>query len=306
MKDIFRILNPDNTMSFNRLLAHSIGLLETVMYCSLLSKYAYYEQHGMLDNGWFYSTAEDIAESTTLTTKQQRRCINNLEQIGLIRCEVRGLPAKRYFWLNDDVRVIEKLIAADSGKSSLDERAKLYEMSNGNTDNPNSTVKPNVDATAVSPVLPNGQTSFAETAKQVLPKGQNCSISKTKDNNLKSINLSEIRIDDIAAKYGESFAQMVEDVIECGLSENITCNLYGEEISPQQIAAAYKNITYDTICRVADYITERKNIRHIKKYLVAALYSAALEPQRLPDKSQMQSSIDMDMVMARLQQQYSY
>ncbi|CCY20898.1 putative uncharacterized protein [Eubacterium sp. CAG:786] len=77
MKAIFKLLNPDNTMSINRQLAHAIGLAEAVVYGALLSKYAYYDQHGLLTDGdWFYSTVEDLEESTALTARQQRRCID--------------------------------------------------------------------------------------------------------------------------------------------------------------------------------------------------------------------------------------
>lgn len=79
MKAIFKLLNPDNTMSINRQLAHAIGLAEAVVYGALLSKYAYYDQHGLLTDGdWFYSTVEDLEESTALTARQQRRCIDTL------------------------------------------------------------------------------------------------------------------------------------------------------------------------------------------------------------------------------------
>lgn len=72
MKAIFKLLNPDNTMSINRQLAHAIGLAEAVVYGALLSKYAYYDQHGLLTDGdWFYSTVEDLEESTALTARQQ-------------------------------------------------------------------------------------------------------------------------------------------------------------------------------------------------------------------------------------------
>lgn len=85
MKAIFKLLNPDNTMSINRQLAHAIGLAEAVVYGALLSKYAYYDQHGLLTDGdWFYSTVEDLEESTALTARQQRRCIDTLAYLKFV------------------------------------------------------------------------------------------------------------------------------------------------------------------------------------------------------------------------------
>ena len=53
---IFSLINPDNTLSVNRRLAHSIGLCETVMYSAILAKYAWYEKNGRLtEDGWLFN-----------------------------------------------------------------------------------------------------------------------------------------------------------------------------------------------------------------------------------------------------------
>ena len=65
MNAIFQMLNPSNTLTVNRLLAHAIGLSEAVVYAALISKCSYYERNGMLDDsGWFYSTVPDLEAST--------------------------------------------------------------------------------------------------------------------------------------------------------------------------------------------------------------------------------------------------
>ena len=79
MNAIFQMLNPSNTLTVNRLLAHAIGLSEAVVYAALISKCSYYERNGMLDDsGWFYSTVPDLEASTALSEYQQKRCIKNL------------------------------------------------------------------------------------------------------------------------------------------------------------------------------------------------------------------------------------
>ena len=92
MKTVFELLNHDNTISVNRRLAHALGLSEAVIYAALLAKHAWYEQHGKLSDGWFYSTVDDMEESTSLTKCQQSRCIKRLVSAGLIRCAAKGLP----------------------------------------------------------------------------------------------------------------------------------------------------------------------------------------------------------------------
>lgn len=112
MNAIFQLLNPNNTVSVNRPLAHAIGLNEAVVYGALVAKYYWYSDRDMLDDGWFYSTAPDLQESTALTEKQQKRCVDALVKLGLLRCELRGMPAKRSFYIIEDIDLIQSLLAA--------------------------------------------------------------------------------------------------------------------------------------------------------------------------------------------------
>lgn len=116
MNAIFQLMNPNNTVSVNRPLAHAIGLSEAVVYGALISKFYYYSERKMTDNGWFYSTAPDLQESTALSEKQQKRCVDALVMAGLIKCELRGMPAKRSFYIIDDIAVIQALIAEGEEK----------------------------------------------------------------------------------------------------------------------------------------------------------------------------------------------
>ena len=117
MNAIFQMLNPSNTLTVNRLLAHAIGLSEAVVYASLISKCSYYERNGMLDDsGWFYSTVPDLEASTALSEYQQKRCIKNLVDAGLIESKNRGLPAKRCFRIIEDIELISNLISKGEKK----------------------------------------------------------------------------------------------------------------------------------------------------------------------------------------------
>lgn len=111
MNPFYLVLNPDNTISFNRPLAHAIGLSETILYGALVAKWYYYSERDMLDeDGWFYSTVPDLQESTSLSEKQQKRCIKTLIDLELIKCETRGMPARRSFYLIDNYEKIVDLI----------------------------------------------------------------------------------------------------------------------------------------------------------------------------------------------------
>ena len=189
MKAIFKLLNPDNTMSINRQLAHAIGLAEAVVYGALLSKYAYYDQHGLLTDGdWFYSTVEDLEESTALTARQQRRCIDTLIKSGLIQCKVQGMPAKRYFCINDDTELLAGILSNGS-KSSCDKSAQLDGTVKQSEPVTNGITEPSSTSDGSAPVMtkahnlfsPNVTTCSNEKEEQDLTKLPNCSIYKTKE-----------------------------------------------------------------------------------------------------------------------------
>lgn len=136
---IIQLLNPDNTISAHRMLAHAIGMTETVIYAALISKQTYYLQNHMLqEGGWFFSTITDLQESTTFGAKAQKTAIGNLISHGLIECECKGMPAKRYFRITNNMEIPMKLIdkgteickklSAKANRNSYEN----YEISNEN------------------------------------------------------------------------------------------------------------------------------------------------------------------------------
>lgn len=68
----------------------------------LLSNFAEAEQMMADDDGWFYQTIEIVEEMTTLSRYKQDQSIKELEEMGILEKETRGLPAKRYFKINYD------------------------------------------------------------------------------------------------------------------------------------------------------------------------------------------------------------
>lgn len=138
MNAIFQLINPNNTVTVNRPLAHELGLNEAVIYGALISKFYYYSEREMLSDGWFYSTAPDLQESTALSEKQQKRAIDKLVAAGLIRCELRGMPAKRSFYIIEDVAKLKNLLAR--GEEKMREikptAAERYEKKRQTSENP--------------------------------------------------------------------------------------------------------------------------------------------------------------------------
>lgn len=160
---ILNLLNSDNTMTYNKLIAHAIGLNEAVAYASLIAKQAYYERNGLLDDeGYFYCTATDLEEVTCLKRRQQEKAIKILKENNLIFYKVKGVPAKRYFRINCDTEVITKVI-----KSGLSKSKDL--KNNKNSENKN---------------VQNVQTRMYKTCKQASTERTNKSVQNVQENNI--------------------------------------------------------------------------------------------------------------------------
>lgn len=108
MDELFKLLNPANTVTINRPLAHALGTNEAIIYSALIAKQAYYKQRKMLDeDGYFFCTISDLQESTGLTRYQQDGAIKKLIEANLIDCCKKGIPARRFFRANDNVDLLE-------------------------------------------------------------------------------------------------------------------------------------------------------------------------------------------------------
>ncbi len=176
LNSIFELMNPDNTMTINRILAHKIGLHETLIYFALISKHYYYSKHNRLDmDGSFFSTINDLFESTTLSRKQQDSAIKKLVGIGLISVKVKGTPPKRYFTINNNTNLISSLLNDETNKRDNE----IQFVQNGQI---NLSEKDNS-------ICPNGTNQFVQNGQINLSERDN----KTKANNpnLNNLNLNQ-------------------------------------------------------------------------------------------------------------------
>jgi hypothetical protein len=165
---LFNILNSNNYGTYNRHVARKIGLHATVLLSEVLDKYEHFQINKTTvalpdeEGVWFYLTAETIEERTTLSEKEQRPCIEKLIKFGFIKKKVSGLPAKRYFQVNEQ-RLIEFILneinftsldkrpdwIGQKGKTGLDKRpnSPIYK-------NPNNEPKEDKETEAKAPEPP--------------------------------------------------------------------------------------------------------------------------------------------------------
>ena len=142
---ILQLISTSNFITVNKDLIKELGLEEAILLGELASEYDYWNNKNEIEDGYFYSTIENIEEKTTLTAYKQRKCLENLKNKGIIDIQIRGIPAKRYIKINEE-KVIEifnnkllKNLTTGCKKISQLEVKKL----NGNNNIINNNIKKN-------------------------------------------------------------------------------------------------------------------------------------------------------------------
>ena len=123
--NILSILASDNYIVINRDLLKKYGINVTLMLCELASEYNYFDKNGKLEDGMFYSTIDNISERTGLSKYQQAEALKALDEDGIVKSVIKGMPAKRYFKI--DVEELTKQIANISLSSCKEIRKQAGE-----------------------------------------------------------------------------------------------------------------------------------------------------------------------------------
>ena len=97
-----KILAHNNYIIVNKELAKTIGLDETIMLGELCNESIYWDENNALENGYFYSTIENIEDALTFKSKKQKKILDRLVELGLIDVKLKGLPAKRFIKINEN------------------------------------------------------------------------------------------------------------------------------------------------------------------------------------------------------------
>lgn len=108
MGAVISLISSRGFIAVNKHLAKMYGLDEAILLGELASEYEYWETRGGIEDGYFYSTVENVQENTTLSDRRQRAAIKTLKEAGIISVKVKGQPPKRYF-LIDEARLMQEL-----------------------------------------------------------------------------------------------------------------------------------------------------------------------------------------------------
>lgn len=118
LNPIYDLIRADGSIVLNKNLCHAIGVNETIAYSELLSRYNYFSIREELDEeGYFFNTVDDLELGTSLSAKQQKMALTNLQKIGLIKTKLKGIPAKRHIAITDDITLLLSLI--EKGRKTI-------------------------------------------------------------------------------------------------------------------------------------------------------------------------------------------
>lgn len=283
MDEIFKLLNPDNTVSLNRPLAHALGTNEAIIYSALMAKQSYYEQHNMLDaDGYFYSTIDDLQESTALSRYQQDRAIKELTEANLIDFFRGGVPARRFFRVNNNANLLKNFL--EKGEEIMNSLNPTMQKSSKQ-----------VCEKTTNLFAENLQTCERETYKhtynlnnktKVIKLNQSiaCDVTDRTDNSTKNCSLEEraeyleIIRENVDYEYQtekEKIDEIVEIMLDVICSGRETIRVNGEEMPHEVVKSRFLKLDSSHI----DYVlTAMKNsasdIHNIRAYLITALYNA--------------------------------
>ena len=95
------LLSTDGFIIYNKKLARTIGTNPAILLGYLCSEYNFYSSNGQLDKGMFFCTREKIKYNTGLTETEQRTATKKLKELGIIETELKGMPSKTYYRINE-------------------------------------------------------------------------------------------------------------------------------------------------------------------------------------------------------------
>lgn len=169
---------------YNKTLARKLGLHESIFLGEIISEYDYWKKRNSLtEDGYFYSTVDNVQESTTLSDYQQRSIIKHLTDLHIIEVRISGMPAKRFFKIDlerfydilleedcndDEDKNLTELTACS--KESKEQDLNLVKTNNNNititTNNNNIETVPFTNMSSKSNLLEEGKQSDNKPKKK--------------------------------------------------------------------------------------------------------------------------------------------
>lgn len=101
-EDFLELLLDDGYIFYPAVLAHKLGINETIFIRSLISKRKTFLNKNKLKNWYFFNSVSNIKNDTSLSRDQQLKCIKNLVELSLLDVKY-DYDNTRYFCINIDL-----------------------------------------------------------------------------------------------------------------------------------------------------------------------------------------------------------
>lgn len=98
---ILSLIASDGFIVINKKILELFGIQAALLLGELANEANYWAMQNKLEDGFFYSTSENLEKRTSLSFYQQAQAIKKLEQAGVLSTIVKGIPATKYFKINE-------------------------------------------------------------------------------------------------------------------------------------------------------------------------------------------------------------
>ena len=281
LDNIIGTINSGCTISVNRHLAHRLGLNAALLFNAIIVKQHYYEQHNMLDSdGFFYSTIEDMKESTALSRCQQDRAVSVLVKAGLIDFRRGGACCRRHFRVREEAAgILEDMCGAvkkSSGSLQEISKAPCEKPTNHPVNNLQSALQENDKPIYINHNKKNNNNKNL-SINHIGEKNNDGKdrMDNTSRNEYLGIIRKNIDYDYLPQKERKTTDQLIELMLDVICSNKSTIRVNGEELSHEAVKKRFLQLGYEHI----DYVLlalkrNTSNVKNIRSYLITALYNS--------------------------------
>lgn len=270
MSILMSILSNDGYIILNKYVMKALGLHEAILLGELCSEYIYWYKEEKLQDGFFYSTRENIEKETTLSPFQQRQALKKLTEIGLVEILERDMPKKTYYKVNEE-KVYKFLLETDL----------------------NFTDVKKFDDKTLNNLTSSDEKITHQEVKKLEINNNNINNNKNNNNILSNLITEETEQKD-EMRYDEIFKQnieydiLVQDVKSKELIKNIT------DIAVETLNTSKKEIYINSEPKAIEVVRSQllklnpmhiqyiinclqqntKDVKNIKSYILTSLYNA--------------------------------
>lgn len=235
--NVLKMIGSTSFLMANKEIIRLTDIETAILYSDLAGAQDYWSERNESPDGYFYRTQNEIELNTTLSSKVQLRCLRLLEEKGLIKTKLKGLPAKKYFCIDSECmyrlsQVLQK------GETSIAE-----------TDN-------QVEQKSINKSVENVDTSLAVLDNQVSTKWL---INNNRINNNKEIIIDNNNKEKIDFSFSESSQDLTSLNDKKELEKVNRANFVNDKQSEPAESPKY----YFEVTQVLELLTERTGVKFV-------------------------------------------